>query len=162
MTTVSNQCVIFDLDGTFCDLSDEYLALINIEPKNWKAFEEHIPHDEPCKRVKLLYRMLMSEGFTIVILTARPERCREATVAWLKKHNVHYSALYMRNEGFHGTDADSKEAALKIIREDHGEIFMAFEDRPHVIEMFIRNNVFVCDVGQQKELTVWAQKKFAA
>jgi FMN phosphatase YigB (HAD superfamily) len=141
---------IFDLDGTLCSIDPEYLVYIAVTPKNWRAFEAHIPHDLPVPQVVDLASMMFARGYKIIVLTARPELCRKASAAWLVAQSIVYDQMYMRKDGDFRPDYVVKEEFLAVIRREHGEIYWAIDDRKQVCEMYARNGVFVLDVGNQR------------
>jgi hypothetical protein len=153
--------VVFDVDKTLVNIADEYMVFINTTPRNWAAFQKHIPFDLEIPQTMWLLRSIMNEpDCTLIIATARPEECRQDTADYFDKRNIKYKQMYMRKSGDMRPDDFVKEELFAQIEKDHGEIFMAFEDRPHVAEMLIRKGIYVLEVGQQSEVPKWLKNKF--
>ena len=97
-------------------------------PTRWWDGEFGEPHPEAIAWVREQYK----SGHTILLHTARPERVRAGTEAWMDKHNVPYHALVM---GKLSADVyvDDKSVPAALIRQFHSET-PALEDMPQVIE----------------------------
>lgn len=76
----------------------------------------------------------------ITIMTARPLLYRGLTVSWLKRHNVPYTHLIMRNNNDHRPSVELKSVQLQWLLQHYGvrkeDISCAYDDRPEVVEMY--------------------------
>lgn len=154
-----------DIDGTLADLTHrrKYVAT---KPKNWPAFERGIPHDGPILWVIEAVRRLYSEGWTVVLMSGRSEKSREATEKWLADHDVPYHAMYMRREFEYNEDGSVKltrlgkplgdfrrddivkEELLGVARADGYDPDVVFDDRDQVVAMWRRLEIPVVQVAE--------------
>lgn len=146
------QVVICDLDGTLCD-TDHRTHFVTQTPKDWKGFFGAIA-DDPV-RIGVLNLLLAHEhrGAKIIFVSARPEKYREVTEAWLEKAFRGYklgTALIMREDNDSRPDTEVKtdiyEKYLKNM-----SILRVFDDRPSVIRMWREKGLDVVDVGKGVE-----------
>lgn len=133
---MTDKVVIFDLDGTLANI-DHRLHFVKDGNKNWDAFYKACPDDEPIEAMIELARMCDDAGHTIVISSGRSENVREETIAWLEKHGVVYSRLFMRPDNCFTPDQALKKAWL-----DEGlfgpkeNILFVVEDRDRMVQMW--------------------------
>jgi phosphoglycolate phosphatase-like HAD superfamily hydrolase len=140
---------LFDIDGTLADCSHR-LHHIKGEKKDWEAFYDGCPDDEPIMAVLHVAQALQRDrgrspgtanGAEIVFMTGRSERCRKDTRTWLLWWGLRPISLYMRADGDHRTDDVVKKEMLDRVRADGFAPILAFEDRTRVVEMFRANGV---------------------
>jgi phosphoglycolate phosphatase-like HAD superfamily hydrolase len=137
------KCFIIDIDGTIADASHR-LHHIQNKPKNWDAFFEGCEDDVPIPAIEALLHHLTEGRAELVYVTGRPERLRDATLAWFGRHElpvVFSNRLYMRADGDHRPDTIVKRELLSRLRADGWEPVMAFEDRASVVQMWRDNGV---------------------
>lgn len=137
-------CYIFDIDGTIADLSHR-LHLIQKTPPDWDAFYDLCHRDSPISHV-LDVANALSHDTDVIFVTGRSERCREATMNWLKKNLPDGTGwgwsedsrrdLYMRADGDHRHDDVVKAELLDRLISDGYRPLMAFEDRDQVVKMW--------------------------
>jgi uncharacterized HAD superfamily protein len=132
-------CYIFDLDGTIADCNHR-LHYINQKPKDWNAFNREIINDPPIHDVLSLLHIL-KDLFTVLLVTARGEGCREETVAWLELHDISYDGLYMRGKDDYRHDDIVKEEILDDLLSMGYDIKGVFEDRNRVVAMWRRRGI---------------------
>ena len=78
-------CVIFDLDGTLCELKPE-------SKKN-----SHTGYEKPIlQMLEEIEKELVMIDVDIYIMTGRKEKYRDITIAWLEKNNIQYDYLIMQ------------------------------------------------------------------
>lgn len=137
---MSIRCYIFDLDGTLADLSHR-LPHIQKAPKDWDAFFDACAADAPIGHMLEICKTL-GLAYDVVFVSGRAERCRTATMIWLKTHLPEFKwtgdkrELYMRKDGDHRPDNEIKLELLAQIRADGYEPIMAFDDRDQVVKMW--------------------------
>tara|TARA_Y100000593_G_scaffold14148_1_gene26704 strand:- start:552 stop:1037 length:486 start_codon:yes stop_codon:yes gene_type:complete len=149
--------IIFDLDGTLA-LIDKRRAIAGITPgapqatnpqMDWDAFldPKNIDLDEPNLPVITMAQTLHSQGFKIVIFSGRSASTEDATRIWLDKHNIPFTLLQMRptdKKSHFMPDNQIKQMWLddsNIVDKD--DIFMTFDDRQQVVDMW-RDNGITC------------------
>lgn len=144
-------CIIFDLDGTVCNV-EERRRFLTQKPKNWAAWDSahNIAKDTPVPQVLEVLKSL-SVNHTILFVSGRAEKHREVTTNWLHKHipqlNVNTHNLRMRKDRDFRDDAIVKGEIADEIQKEY-EIFAVFDDRQRVVNMWIQRGVFVFDVAQ--------------
>lgn len=125
--------VIMDIDSTLAN-NEHRVSLIRGPNKDWDAFFKEVYHDSPIHRMIWLNNML-SNNYTICIITGRAEVCRIDTVRWLEKYNVVWDKLYMRATGDYRPDYVVKreiyDTQLKNL-----DIFLAVDDKIQIAEMW--------------------------
>lgn len=126
-------CVISDIDGT-----------LTRGPKNRSPYEWHKVGNDDLNEatsaildsISLVQGMRPSSPVSVFLFSGRDEVCRPETEEWLRKHCIHYDALYMRQEGDNRNDADVKlEIFNKHIRDKYNVLFV-LDDRPRVVRLW--------------------------
>lgn len=155
--------VVCDLDGTLCDISHRVHLVADKDNRDWNKFFELTPGDSIRKTTEEMLLKFKEADKTIIFVSARPEKCRADTEAWLSKHyffneNVEgdvyipgkkvtgYFTLIMRPD--HDTRDDAivkKEILDKYLKTEW--IHAVIDDRPKVVRMWRENGLNVIDVG---------------
>ena len=95
-----------------------------------------------------------NSGFNIAILSGRSKATKEATKEWLKKYNVPYHILKMRptrDKWKYMSDNKLKQHWLDELwplNERKDKLFMVFDDRKKVVDMWRKNNLTCCQVAE--------------
>src|SRR5512146_1616338 len=131
----SRPVVIVDVDGTTADVRHR-LHHIRGGRKDWQAFFEGIDRDTPIEGV-IRWVQNLPPDYDVVVCTGRPEHYRRRTEAWLKKHGIAYSRLFMRRDGDHRPDYVVKAEVLRELP----RVAFAIDDRPQVCAMWKQNGV---------------------
>jgi hypothetical protein len=71
----------------------------------------------------------------VVLVTGTPERYHMLVVMWLRRHNVPFDALFMRNEGDFRSDVDVKRDMYEKYLKGHN-IELVLEDRDKLVEFW--------------------------
>ena len=160
--------VLCDLDGTLCDITHRRHLVVDPANRDWNKFFELTPHDSIREITKEMLLKFKEAGKTIIFVSARPEKCRADTEAWLDKHffyngNTHspdmyhpsvtsvpYFTLIMR------PDADTRDDTIvkKEILDKYLNllwIHAVIDDRPKVVRMWKEHGLNVIDVGEGVE-----------
>ena len=130
---MTEEIVIFDLDGTLADVS-ERIHHVRRKPKDWKAFFKGMAEDKTIHSMVRLCNMLYESGVRIVLCSGRSEEHRPETVDWLEKHDVKFHELLLRRDGDRRSDVDVKREILAGM--DKEKILFVVEDRSRVVEMW--------------------------
>lgn len=104
--------VSFDIDGTLTDSGFDPRRILDITAKS-----------STVRTLRTLYGL----GFTIRIVTARPERFRSQTEAWLKRNSIPYDKLVMRSS------SDNRPDPVLRAEQSAGSILL-FDDKPENCE----------------------------
>ena len=122
--------VIYDLDSC---VSDDRWRL-HLLP-DYDTYHFFCPNDLPAN--KDIWPKNLDE-FTPVIVTARPEKFRAHTEAWLRQNGFLYVDLYMRDNDDMRSSPELKKSAVAKIQKDYFNcvINMAYDDRQDVLDMY--------------------------
>ena len=116
----SERCILCDLDGT--------LALFEGNP-----YDRDFLTDEPNYKV---IDFLKLQQYPVIILSGRSSKYLHETTAWLAKHGVKCSALYMREKDDNRKDVIvKKEMFDNYIRPKYNPI-LVLDDRNQVVELW--------------------------
>lgn len=130
--------VIVDIDGTIADVRHRLHYIQSRKRKNWPGFFASMDKDTPIENMVEYVRKLAADH-RILIVTGRPERYRAPTERWLGTHGIPYQELYMRRNGDHRPDYESKAEVLRNFHRK--QIVLAIDDRPPVCDMWEKNGV---------------------
>jgi hypothetical protein len=89
-----------------------------------------------------------NKGYDVVFVSARPDDYRKVTEDWLIENDLGFAfTLLMRRANDKRPDVDVKQEILDryFSKED---IHQVIDDRPAVINMWLRNGLDVTDVGK--------------
>ena len=119
----------------------------------WDAYHAASPQDEPIHDMMMLTNALHCQGWTIIGLTARPEKWRRITNDWLVNHFIKMDELLMRpDEAFHPAPELKVQLAQERFPGDQLKDQVAFllEDREDVCEAFHKIGITTLQVrGRQ-------------
>ena len=88
---------VFDVDGVLADVRHR-LHHLESRPKNWDGFFNAAVDDPPLEQgIELCLES--AKDCEVVYVTGRPERCRQDTLAWFRRHGLPEGTLSMRGEG---------------------------------------------------------------
>lgn len=141
---------LFDIDGTLADC--EWRRFFIAGPyKNWDSFFAAAKDDKPFPHMQQLAADLNcgeTNNVRFVYVTGRPERCRELTKLWLRKHDFPEGEVYMRLDHDHRPDDIVKAELLAMMRKYSVFPVMAFDDRDSVVKMWRENGVPCAQVAE--------------
>lgn len=145
--------VICDIDGTIANIKHRLHFLEDKENKDWKGFFNGVLQDKFRHDVWERVSALANEGYSIFLVSARPEQCRQDTHIWLAENDIvegrDYVTLFMRGVSDRRDDTEVKQDILELFQEQ--KIIKVFDDRPKVIRMWREHGLDVEDVGEGKE-----------
>jgi phosphoglycolate phosphatase-like HAD superfamily hydrolase len=137
--------VIFDMDGTLCDV-EAIRHYVTGTRRNFDAFHRASLFCPPRATIAAAARAYARSDAAVVIVTARDARYERVTRDWLTKHGVPFDALYMRPWGDSRRDTVVKDEILAAILDDGYRPVVAFEDRADVAAVWESHGirVFYC------------------
>lgn len=146
---------VFDVDGTLANNLHRIKHLTQNTRKDWDAFFAEQHKDSPFEAVFDVMNALWVSGHKIIIITARDERFREVTLAWLNQHaefKLTNNDLYMRAGGDRSNDDDIKlEIINHILKENPSyKVMGVFEDRHRVIDAWREAGYYVFECNQER------------
>lgn len=142
---VKKKCVVFDLDGTLCNLNHRLKYILSF-PKQSEKFHTSCVDDTLVPRVFEMYELFRNNGYSMVILTCRPKKYEALTIEWLSRHNVKYDLL-ISSDKQELTDDKAKKFYKDNVIEPKYEIAFAVDDRKCVIDMWREEGITCLDVA---------------
>ena len=132
--------LVVDVDGVLSDASGRQHLLAGAE-RRWEAFFEASVDDPPIPEGIALAGVLGPGSVggpprPTVVLTARPARLADTTVAWLVRHGVAWDLLVMRVDGDNRSSPEVKRDALADLRATGHVPELAVDDDPRNAEMY--------------------------
>ena len=141
MSETAKEIVLFDVDGTLANVESRVHHVQGVQ-QNWRAFFEAMDGDSPIEPVVSFYMKLWQHtDYDLYLLTGRPEKYREKTLAWFEAHNIPVGKLLMRPSGDSRHDYIIKEEILQNLHAQGKQVAFVVEDRNSVVEMWRRNNI---------------------
>jgi len=129
------RCVIVDLDGTLSNPKSRIHLVTGTKKKDWDQFFKEAINDPAHHWCVHLVRTLYLCGYDVSIVTARPERCLDDTLAWLEKYGVTYDTIFMRKDGDRRPDHVVKKAIF-LEHLQGKNIEFVIDDREEVVKMW--------------------------
>jgi hypothetical protein len=126
--------VVFDMDGVLSDASRRQHYL-DRPFRDWEAFFQACGDDELIAEVGRLLEVLDPE-MRILLLTARPQRVLDQTLAWLRRYGLRWDLLVMRDWDDFGSSRSYKQRVVGEFREYGFDLRLAFEDDRRNVDMF--------------------------
>jgi hypothetical protein len=136
---------VFDFDCTLADMVPffglfpaPHLMAVRDLPA-WDAYHDATAQAAPIDWVLALARIEARSGH-VVVVTARDERWRAVTEAWLAAHPIPHTELLMRAAGDQRHDAVVKADILTDLR-TRFDVRLAVDDRPSVVDFWRASGV---------------------
>lgn len=146
---MSNQWIIFDIDGTLADIGHR-LHHIKGEKKDWYGFNSRMKDDGLKFDIYMLYEMCKSR-YKIAIVTGRFEEYREVTTDWLMRNGIYWDELHMRpSEDYRSDDIIKQDILKKHFQDNSRQIRFVVDDRDRVVNMWRHHNItcLQCQKGE--------------
>jgi hypothetical protein len=139
--TLKGLAAIIDIDGTVCEVNGR-------APLNYDDVSQDLPRSDVIRVVRSLTRT----GFiTPFFVTGRPERCRQQTREWLRKHLGEYPEhLVMRHEGDRNQNSEFKRRAYETLIAPGWTVVAVFEDNPKASLMYRSFGLEVFQIFNEK------------
>lgn len=144
------EAVIFDVDGTLCNVESIRHMVILGHPDNpgYRDFDRFHKASVWCPPnpniVELAWKHHMA-GKTVMVVTARRERYRRYTEGWLRSHQVPYHELHMRRDDDGRADHIIKREILEQLRIRY-DVVLAVDDNPSVLQVWRDEKIPVVEV----------------
>ncbi len=131
----SGPAVVFDIDGVLSDAVGRQHFLEHGR-RDWNAFFEACGDDPVIEEIARLLELL-DPSLAVVLLTGRPHRVKDQTLAWLARYALRWDLLVMRRKG-DGTQVTAfKQRAVDELRQHGFDLRLAFEDDPSNHAMYV-------------------------
>ena len=108
--------------------------------RNWRAFFDACGDDALIAEVARLLELL-DRDLGVLLLTGRPLRVQDRTLAWLERYDVRWDMLIMRNAGDYAAAREFKRQTVGELRKCGFDLRLAFEDDRRNLEMFHEEGV---------------------
>lgn len=131
---VAGDAVVFDIDGVLSDAVSRQ-HFLESGRKDWDAFFEACGDDPLIEEVACLLELL-DPALQIVLLTGRPVKVQPQTMAWLKRYELRWDLLIMRDFGDYSAARDFKRWTISDLRRFGFTLRLGFEDDRRNVEMF--------------------------
>lgn len=138
-----------DIDGTLSNCENRRHFIRNGN-RDWPSFFKNMIDDpliEPVAKVVVA----LSKQYPIFCCTGRGEEYRDVTEAWLKKHNIPYTELFMRPANDTRADHVVKIEMLNKMHEMGFTPVVALDDRASVTNALRQNGVCVLQCSDWDE-----------
>lgn len=128
------ETVVFDLDGVLSDATrrQHYLEWPR---RDWETFFEECGEDELIAEVARVLECL-DPDLRVVLLTARPIRVQRQTLGWLRRYDLRWDLLVMRDWGDYMAAPSFKRLTVHELRDYGFDLRLAFEDDQRNVDMF--------------------------
>ncbi len=127
--------VVVDIDGVLSDAAGRQHFIEGGGRRNWDAFFAAAGDDPLIEEVATLLHLL-DPGLRVVLLTGRPVRIESETVAWLKRYDLRWDLLIMRDFGDYSAAREFKRWSVADLRRYGFDLQLAFEDDRRNVDMF--------------------------
>lgn len=131
--------VIFDVDGTLCDVSSiQYLVHPNhprFTKKNMDAFHRESVDCPVNPTVLHGLNQARSDGHAILVVTARAARYASMTCFWMSKEEIQHDFLFTRRNFDSRPDVEVKRDIYRTIARNW-DVVHAWDDNPNVIALW--------------------------
>ncbi|MEO9224654.1 MAG: hypothetical protein ABI276_06670 [Acidimicrobiales bacterium] len=130
----AGQAVVFDLDGVLADAAGRQHYL-DRPFQDWEGFFEACGEDPVIDETARILEVLDS-SLHVVLLTARPSRVQPQTLDWLRRFDLRWDLLVMRDFGDYNSSRMFKHRTVGELREYGFDLRLAFEDDRRNVDMF--------------------------
>ena len=142
---------IFDVDGTLANVDPILHHIVNKgdDPdfkKHFERFHAASVTVNPNMNVVEMLRNAYYDKHDVIVVTAREEKWRPHTAAWLAKWNIPHHALFMRSNKDYRSDYEVKKDILKEINL-MWKVMYAVDDNPKIIKLWEENNIPTTKIG---------------
>ena len=134
------KAILFDMDGTLCNVSSIRHHLIPTDPnykgyKDFNAFHEESVDCPAHDWVVEDFKTAQALGFKVIVVTARSERYRPQTSWWLSEQGLVPDEHFHRADKDMRKDVEVKRDILERIRKRY-TVVRAYDDNPAIIELW--------------------------
>jgi hypothetical protein len=127
-------CVLVDIDGVIAD-GNHRQRFMRATPRDYRGFFEAAVRDTPILEAAILLRIIDAD-VAIVLVSGRPARIHDLTVAWLREHGFRWDLLVLRADGDLRSASDAKADAVRELRSEGWLPVLALDDEPGNVAMY--------------------------
>jgi len=133
----ASRVVIFDIDGVLADAAGRQHFL---DWGDWRSFFDAVGADPVINEIERLLELLDS-SLLIVLVTGRPRRIQDQTLAWLERFAIRWDLLVMREHGDYSGVDSFKRDVLRDLRDRGFDVQLALDDDPKNHAMYVSEGV---------------------
>lgn len=136
-TPFARKAVLVDVDGTLCDVSG-VRHYVQSDPKH-RNFDKFHRASALCPAIPSTVAWVREHhtaGATVIVVTSRKQHYEHLTRVWLRKWDVPYDRLLLRNNHDERRDDLVKADLLAKIRAEGYEVIAAIDDNPSIIALW--------------------------
>jgi hypothetical protein len=122
---------VIDIDGVVADVRHR-LHHLRGRPKDWESFFAAAPDDPLLEQGREVVTRL-AEGYDVLYLSGRPERCRADTETWLHRHHLPEGRVLLRRAGDRRPARLVKVETLRRLAAER-TVGLLVDDDPEVLE----------------------------
>lgn len=128
--------VIVDVDGTLVDVTGvRHYVMDDPRKKDFKHFHAGAALCPPIQSTLDILNAIDPDTM-ILVVTSRKSEWRYQTIHWLRKWEVPYDALYMRDQDDNRKDADVKRDIHTVIVANGYSPILAIDDNPSIVALW--------------------------
>lgn len=135
-----SKAVIFDVDGTLCDVSSVRHHVLT-KPKRFDLFHAEALSCPPHSWVVEALWQHVEHDHIIHIVTAREFQWHDGTVRWLMDNNIPFDHIHMRPLKDYRPDYEIKSEILQRIWDLGHTVVHAYDDNPAVIALWAEHSI---------------------
>lgn len=132
----SAAAIVVDIDGTLA----EHVAR---SPYDYSRVHTDGVHEH----IKKLVDLYWEDGYEVIVLSGRPDTCRDATEQWLEDNDIFYTDLYMRAGDDGRNDADVKQDLFDQHVRNQYRVHLWLDDRDRVVRRIRKLGINVAQVA---------------
>ena len=137
---------IFDIDGTLVNVTTishliDGTAYGTKPPEFYDEYHNKAIDAPPVDWVVNAALMAITEGYIVILITARKVMYSFQTTVFLGKNNIPYHHLCMRNNDDDRPDHEYKQEVLDRLIAMGYDIEEAYDDNPNIIKLWQKNGI---------------------
>lgn len=153
------KAVTVDLDSTLCDTGHRHRLIDRVNGTDWNAYSLACSDDSLIVATETMIRIYAEAGYEIHYVTGRSHVAYDATVAWLRSHNLPIHGLWMDDTedndhiATHGSHGAYKVSRVQQVAREVGEVVLHIDDWAEVKVMLEEAGIPCLCVRTPQEVT---------
>ncbi len=139
-TLALTKAVIFDIDGTLADVREIKHHLTG-DVVDYDLYHKLAQDAPPVEPIVIAAVSMVALGLSPLIVTARKAKYMDDTVIFLRRNNIPFDMIFMRQDDDDRTDVDLKRDILKRIRSMDYDVKLAYDDNPEIIDLWVSEGI---------------------
>lgn len=133
--------VIFDVDGTLCDVSSiRHLIMSKSKHRNFDHFHRASVFCPAHEHVLAALHQALADGHHALVVTARKDTWLDLTVNWLGHVGATFTEIHARRHDDDRPDRIVKQEILHLIQQTY-DVVHAWDDNPAVIQLWLDEGI---------------------